>query len=293
MTALSTTKVLEANITPDYVRSIVGAFPFDFDYVAPDVSAKAKELLTKARSQAKILRKEKRHLEAMRFSVTNSKLNELADMLELPKTVVGAFDQLAGVTCPFADICRSKIVIVDGRRKVQDGPNCKFRCYAVNLEAAFTATYNAHVHNTQETVKCVRTKDSDLLAQKILVGLLTKSPNLFKGGVVRWHASGDFFSPVYVEAAMLVMEALPKVAFFGYSKGPKVVERLNSAPNCAMVHSHGSRFDDLAVHMGLVQSFVRCNDNEYTDVATACETSTSPNDFLFIWLQVAFAINVH
>jgi len=230
--------------------------------------------------------------ELMKVSTTNRKLNHLAEALGIAKTQVVAIDGLAGHTCPFADICLAKVVVDDnGRRSLEKGANCEFTCYAAKLEAVYGNVYKAHKHNT-DIVN--RTKDVELLAAIILASIWAKSPSIKrKGGVVRWHSSGDFHKKHYVEAAALVALAAPDIVFFGYSKSPWVVAALTNDANSYFVHSHGSKFDAQADDMELPQNYVRCSDKQYPNIPTACPTSMVSDDYFFILAQKSFAINVH
>ena len=233
--------------------------------------------------------------EFVKVSTTNRKMNELAKSLGLYKTQVVAIDTLAGVTCPFADICKAWVVVADdGSRSLEKSKSCEFTCYAAKLEAVYTNVYDAHKHNTDIIDQFCRNKDVEGLAAFLLASIWSKSPSIKRlGGVVRWHASGDFHKKTYVEAAALVALAAPEIEFFGYSKSPWVVQALTNGENSHFVHSHGSKFDVQAAEMELPQNFVRCDDSQYTDLPTACPTSMVSDDYYFIKAQASFAINVH
>lgn len=231
----------------------------------------------------------------LKVSTTNRKMHELAHATGLNKTQVVAIDGLAGHTCPFADICLAKVVVDDnGKRSLEKGKSCEFTCYAARLEVVYPNVYYAHKHNTDIVDEFCRNKDVDGLAAFILASIWAKSPSIMrKGGIVRWHASGDFHKKTYVEAASLVAQAVPEIQFFGYSKSPWVVEALTNGSNSSFVHSHGSRFDDTADSMSLPQCYVRTNETEYVEIPTACPTSMVSDDYFFIKAQKSFAINVH
>ena len=234
-------------------------------------------------------------VEPLKVSTTNRKLNELSKALGLAKTQVVAINVLSGITCPFADICKAWVSVDNnGKRSVVKGENCEFTCYMAKLEAVYKNVYDAAKHNTDYIKDMSRRKDVIGLAALLLASIWFKSPAIAKkGGVVRWHAGGDFFTKTYVEAAALIAQAAPEIEFFGYSKSPWVVQALTNGENSAMVHSFGSKFDDKAAEMGVPQSFVRCSDDQYTDVPTACPTSMVSDDYFFIKAQTSFAINVH
>jgi len=228
------------------------------------------------------------------FSTGNTKLNELADLLGLPHARVGAFDVTAGKTCPFANICHGVAVeLPNGKMTLQRSDGAEFDCYAVKIEARRKNVWLSHERNTEAVRKYCADKDPVGLAVWIIATLLRKSPKLENGGVVRWHASGDFFKATYVVAADIVAQVLTEVQFFGYSKSPWVVQFLSETENCKLVHSHGSKFDAQAEAMDIPQSYVRCHPEQYKDIPTACEVATDPNDFGYILRQESFAINLH
>lgn len=234
-------------------------------------------------------------VEPLKVSITNRKLNELAKALGLAKTQVVAINVLSGITCPFASICKAWVVVDDdGKRTVAKGKDCEFTCYMAKLEAVYTNVYEAAKWNTDYIKEISVRRDVIGLAALLLASIWYRSPSIMrKGGVVRWHAGGDFFTKTYVEAAALIAKVAPEIEFFGYSKSPWVVKALTNGKNSAFVHSHGSKYDAKAVEMGVPQSFVRCSDDQYTNVPTACPTSMVSDDYFFVKAQKSFAINVH
>lgn len=230
-----------------------------------------------------------------RPTTTNSKMQATAKMCGIAQTHVVAFDLLAGKTCPWADVCRAHVSVKDGSRRVIDGKKAQFRCYAAKLEAAFGESYRLHKKNTDIVMRYSKSNDVEGLAQEILTGLLAQSPNLWKfGGVVRIHASGDFVTETYRLAWQRVAQVLSNVIFFGYSKGAEAVKMLNESDNIFFVHSDGSTQDDMAVGMGLAQSFVRLpNDTSLDHVPTACPTPNGPDDIYHVINNTSFALNFH
>jgi hypothetical protein len=253
------------------------------------------ELVLQAISQAKVARKDKPTYKSLpRPSLSNSKMHQLAKMIGIMQTTVVAFDLLAGKTCPFADICRSHVEIIDGHRRVVDSKSMVFRCYAAKLEAAFTDSYNLHYQNTQVCLTYTRNKDVTGLALEIMTGLFASAPNLVKkGGIVRVHASGDFYNKYYRRAWEMVAKMLPQVVFFGYSKGIDVVNKLNRIDNVFFIHSHGSRQDDIASANNMPQAFVRTQPTEYVGMQTVCPEPNSPDDFMFVLNNTSFALDFH
>ena len=71
----------------------------------------------------------------------------LASPASLDKRRIYSLDLLSGYSCPFAEECLSKAVIVDGKRKIKDGPKTKFRCFSASQEVQYTNVYNLRKHN--------------------------------------------------------------------------------------------------------------------------------------------------
>lgn len=227
-------------------------------------------------------------------SSTNRKLNELADMLGLSKSQVLAVNVLSGTTCPFADICKAWAVETEDGLRLQVGENCEFVCYMAKLEVTYTNVYNAAKHNTEMIRNISRERDVVKLATLLLASIYRKSSVIRKkGGIVRWHAGGDFFTKTYTEAAYLVALAAPEITFFGYSKNPWAVQYLTNNDNAYMVYSHGGKYDAQADELGIPQSYVKCDESQYQGIPVACPTSMRPDDYFFILSQKSFAINVH
>jgi len=229
------------------------------------------------------------------FSTGNSKLNHLADAYGIPKSWVGAFDGLAGETCPFANICYGKAVeLEDGSMTIWQHPDAPINCFARDIEARRKVVYLAHKRNT-DGIKSFG-KDSIGMAIWIMATILRYSPRIDRGGIVRWHASGDFFRAAYVVAADMVAQCMPEVTFFGYSKSPWVVAELTNSPtqnNTWMVHSHGSKFDHIAAEMGLPQCYIEEYPGQWGDVPVVCATPDTPDDFERIVAQESFTIPIH
>ena len=183
-------------------------------------------------------------MSALKFSAANAKLRKLGKIPELKPYLRGgrkvySFDTgLSGWTCPFAKECLSKVHIVDGKRKIKDGPDTLFRCFSASQEALFPATYAARKHN------------QDMLrAQSTLWGMakliVDSMPNNL--GVLRINVAGDIFSQKYFDALIVVARSCPSVLFYAYTKSlPYWVARLDNIPkNLILTASRGGRRDDL------------------------------------------------
>ena len=80
----------------------------------------------------------------IRFSPANVKLRKLE---KITGKKVYSFDLLSGINCPFAKECHSWVKIVKGKRRIQDGPHCRIRCYGASQEALLTHVYEYRKEN--------------------------------------------------------------------------------------------------------------------------------------------------
>ena len=71
----------------------------------------------------------------------------LAAMQSKKPRKIYSFDLLSGYSCPFAEACLSKAVVIDGKRKIKDGKKTKFRCFSASQEVQYTNVYNLRKHN--------------------------------------------------------------------------------------------------------------------------------------------------
>ena len=88
----------------------------------------------------------------LKFSKANAKLDQLHDVDELrywlqDRRKVYSFDLLSGYSCPQAKDCLSKVVQIDGKRKIKDGKDCQFRCFSASQEVLFPAVYDNRKYN--------------------------------------------------------------------------------------------------------------------------------------------------
>jgi len=188
-------------------------------------------------------------MKTLKFSDANDKLKKLKKKLpsffrslglvvpENPKLV--ALHKLSGEDCPYAKACLSKVVLVNGKRTIQDGPHTEFRCYSASLEALYPALYNKVVHNTELVAGC---SDADEYRQLIDASI----PNT---DMVRLHIGGDFKTQYEFDAWLGWAKDNPNKILYGYTKSlPFWVKRLkllDSLPNVVLTASRGGWRDDL------------------------------------------------
>jgi hypothetical protein len=156
---------------------------------------------------------------------------------------IATFSLPAGKTCPGAHQCHSYVVKRDGARRVVDGPQTTFRCYAASQEALYTSVYDSRAAN----LKVLR----EALGNGNAVELIHKS--LPPASHIRVHVSGDFFSPEYFRAWMKVAKLNPSKVFYAYTKSIKIWlrNRRHVPPNFILTASLGGRWDHLVIKHGL------------------------------------------
>mgnify|MGYP003624771500 FL=1 len=197
----------------------------------------------------------------IKFSKGNVKLQRLKSVPALAQyfTKTGrstkkvySFDLLSGFSCPFADKCKSKVVQIDGRRKVVDGANTEFRCFSASQEATFTNVYNLRKGNF-DAMRAIKNRSGMF---RLLNDSLPKD-----AGIVRIHVAGDMFNLRYFEAWMLVAHANPNVLFYAYTKSLRywvdwVERRRRISDNFVLTASRGGREDHLIDQHNLRESVV-------------------------------------
>ena len=148
----------------------------------------------------------------LKFSKANAKNQNLSDNPSLSGYLAGnrkvySLDLLSGWNCPGAKDCKSKVKIVNGKRKVVDGSSCQFRCFSAMQECIYPKVYTARKHN------------ADLLRGKsrkeIRTIILNSLPE--NAGIIRLHVAGDFFSRDYLLAIKDVASIRQDILFYGYT----------------------------------------------------------------------------
>ena len=111
--------------------------------------------------------------------------------------------------------------------------DCKKFCYASkgayiwsNVKPAFQRRLDA-------------TKQNDF-PEVMIEEIITKEAN-----VIRIHDSGDFYSREYLHKWFKVMESLPHVQFYAYSKSLPLLNGIKLPVNFTLIKSEGGKRDDL------------------------------------------------
>jgi hypothetical protein len=182
----------------------------------------------------------------VKFSDANAKIEALSQVAELAesyltgKRKVYSFDLLSGWSCPFANECLSRAVVqIDGKRKIKDGPNTKFRCFSASQEVQYNNVYNLRESNFTE----LRNMSQD----DIFAALSNALPS--DAGIVRIHVAGDFFNQAYMMAWCLIAKANPDKLFYAYTKSLRYWLELKNnhkiPDNLVFTASRGGREDFL------------------------------------------------
>ena len=168
--------------------------------------------------------------EKLKLGKGNAKLGKRVYTFSLP----------AGYTCPGAKTCKSRAVVVDGKATVHDGPDCIFRCFAASQEAMYPSTRKARRHNL-DLLRAARTR----AGMRALIREAIEDTGKV-GGILRLHASGDFYTQAYFDAWVDVARLFPNWLFYGYTKSIKMWgSRFNDIPeNMVLTASHGGKQDD-------------------------------------------------
>jgi hypothetical protein len=180
----------------------------------------------------------------LKFSNANAKTKELAnssvaDWLKGKKAY--SLDLLSGWSCPMAKDCLSKVHVINGRKKVVDGPDTKFRCFSASQEALYPAVYNLRKHNLDTLRKL---KNCVLMAEAILADLPKDA------GIIRLNVGGDCFNYEYFKSWTIIANMRPNVLFYFYTKSLnfwlKYLEEHGDLPsNLVGTASYGGKLDHM------------------------------------------------
>lgn len=189
----------------------------------------------------------------LRFSPANAKLKRMKTNDGIARFLNGrrkiySLDLLSGHSCPFAQDCLSKVIVDNGKRKIQDGPHTKFRCFSASQEVLFPDLYNLRNGNFTNLRQ---------LSLHEMVKLIESSlpPDL---GVGRLHVGGDFFNPTYFYAWVNVARNHSDRLLYAYTKSLSywLKHRSEIPDNLVLTASYGGRLDNLISTHGLRYSKV-------------------------------------
>ena len=210
----------------------------------------------------------------LKFSQGNAKLKQRL-IFSLP----------AGKTCPGALFCKSFAVLQDnGKRKIQDGKQTEFRCFAASSEVQYDAVYNLRANNMELLMRSV--------IEGSMVDLINTSVQHHRKKntkLVRIHESGDFFSLGYLNAWIEVAKQNPDLKFYCYSKSLDFFLDLVLPENFYLTASYGGKFDHLIDH-GLFPRFAKVYKTEEEAMADGLEVD---HDDSHCFGDKPFALLVH
>ena len=182
------------------------------------------------------------------FGKANAKLKAL----EKTHGKLSTFSVLSGHTCPYAKECHSKAVVVDGKRRIQDGKHTKFRCFSASQEVQYDGVYRSRAGNSQVITAAARDCNGTAIAISRAIPKNTK--------IVRIHVGGDFKTQAYFDCWMKVAETNPQIHFYAYTKSlPFWVARmdeLKSLPNFVLTASRGGWKDEFIEQYDLREAVV-------------------------------------
>lgn len=222
-------------------------------------------------------------MEKLKFSI-GSHNKKLAKLEKLTGKKVYSLSTLSGTNCPGAQSCLAKVIIKDGRRKLEHGKAQQFTCFSSVEEVAFTNVYKARKHNSDLILGCKTEND--------LVELIKASfPKDCQ--ILRWHVAGDWMSQKHFNAGLRIAKLYPEVIFYSYTKSlPFWVAKLDEIPdNFVLTASVGGRWDSMIEKHGLRKAVVVFSEQEaqeqnleidYTDFAAYNPLSRSVNIGLLI-----------
>jgi Gene product 88 len=209
----------------------------------------------------------------LKFTKGNAKLGKEIHVFSLP----------AGWSCPGAKECVSKVFTTGTKLRVEDGKNTKFRCFAATQEVMYKNTYAQRRYNFE----LLRNTDGIVSKARLLLDSMPKSET----GIMRIHASGDFYSLEYFDAWRAVACARPGWHFYGYTKSlPYWVHRLEyMPPNLTLTASYGGRHDHVIKEYNLKHATVVFSEEE----AAAMDYPIDHDDTYAMQKDTNFALLLH
>jgi hypothetical protein len=154
----------------------------------------------------------------------------------------------SGFSCPAAFNCKTFADRETGKIRDEQTPDADgivYRCYAAMDEARRPNVRDARWHNFDLLKACKSTKDKAALIVRSI-----KQTGLVRGGTLRVHIGGDFYSQSYFNAWMQAAQFFPNVVFYSYTKSIhfllEYITANNGLPrNFVFTCSRGGRHDNL------------------------------------------------
>lgn len=225
----------------------------------------------------------------VRYSKANAKIQNLSKVPALANYLrngrkVYSLDLLSGWSCPYAKDCLSKVHVIDGKRKVIDGPDTKFRCFSASQEALFPPVYEMRKANF-EALRSAKGIDGKY---NLLNDNLPKN-----AGIIRIHVAGDMFNQDYFDAWVRMAETHPNVLFYAYTKSLPFWLAYEWLPyNLVLTASRGGRRDDMIDQYNLREAIVVFTEetawNADLDIDSDDSHAANPETY-----DVSFALLIH
>ncbi len=204
----------------------------------------------------------------LKFSNENTKTKKLRKVPQLggyltKRRKIYSLDLLSGWSCPGAQDCLSKVVVLDGKRRIQDGPQCQFRCFSASQEVLFPALYDLRKHNFDVLRGCRGVSQCvEMIEQSMPANL----------GILRYHVGGGFFKQAYFDAAVEVARNHPERLFYAYMKNLKVLQGHTFKDpsqgvfmdNFLITASRGGKYDRLIEPLRMREAVVILNEGDAT-----------------------------
>lgn len=159
----------------------------------------------------------------MKLSMNNAKLKKTASKMD-GKVRIVSFNLPAIKACPGAGACKAV-------------------CYATQGRIAIGSAAAVREQNHHDCQVIIDLLGFEVLAVELKALVQASKPR--KGQLwVRIHDSGDFFCQDYASAWARVVEDMPEVRFYAYTKSLHLdLSKLEALPNMMLVQSVGGKHD--------------------------------------------------
>ena len=115
-----------------------------------------------------------------------------------------------------------------------------FRCYAAMDEGRLPNVRKVRWDNFDLLKACKTVKDmADLIVRSI------QASGLRRGGTLRVHVGGDYFSKMYFNAWMMAAKFFPQITFYSYTKSINFLVDADLPDNFVFTCSRGGKYDNL------------------------------------------------
>jgi hypothetical protein len=149
-------------------------------------------------------------------------------------------DGISNITMPAAKGAFVKNGKIESVITCPSAGTCLALCYASSGTYLFRNSMVKHSRNLQFFM------DDPFEFANQLISEISKKASRKGFRAIRWHDSGDFFSEGYWGMAKMVMNALPHVQFYAYTKRVSFFKNRTDIPsNFSPVYSYGGKEDGM------------------------------------------------